>query len=124
VARAALEERKFAMSFARRLKTARLAAGYSTPEKFAEALGVSVRAYRKWESGRTLMPHEYLRADPSAQPLNQGPILAVLMSSLHRINGVRSGLWNGRLGCDASDPGGPPMLGCTSSLSDFPTDRC
>ncbi|MFB7633265.1 helix-turn-helix transcriptional regulator [Streptomyces sp. NPDC056149] len=40
-----------------RLKSARLAAGYSTQQAFAAALGVDVRQVRRWESDKPPWPH-------------------------------------------------------------------
>jgi len=44
-----------------RLKAARLTAGYDTHQKAAAALGVHVDRYRKWESGRTPIPAQYVQ---------------------------------------------------------------
>jgi len=43
-----------------RLKAARIAAGYDTQKPFAAALGIELERYKKWESGRTPIQHEYL----------------------------------------------------------------
>jgi transcriptional regulator with XRE-family HTH domain len=43
-----------------RLKAARIAAGYDTQPPFAKALGIELERYKKWESGRTPIQHEYL----------------------------------------------------------------
>jgi DNA-binding XRE family transcriptional regulator len=51
---------KFKNEFAERLKAARIAAGYATQQEFATALGVPLERYKKWESGRTPMPHQYI----------------------------------------------------------------
>lgn len=53
---------RFKTEFAERLKAARIAAGYSTQQEFAAALGVPIERYKKWESGRTPMPHQYIPA--------------------------------------------------------------
>lgn len=53
---------KFKSEFAERLKAARIAAGYETQQEFATALGVPIERYKKWESGRTPMPHQYIPA--------------------------------------------------------------
>jgi DNA-binding XRE family transcriptional regulator len=53
---------RFKNEFAERLKAARIAAGYSTQQEFASALGVPIERYKKWESGRTPMPHQYIPA--------------------------------------------------------------
>lgn len=52
---------KFKNEFAERLKAARIAAGYSTQQEFASALGVPLERYKKWES-RTPVPHQYIPA--------------------------------------------------------------
>jgi DNA-binding XRE family transcriptional regulator len=53
---------RFKSEFAERLKSARIAAGYETQQEFATALGVPIERYKKWESGRTPMPHQYIPA--------------------------------------------------------------
>lgn len=53
---------RFKSEFAERLKAARIAAGYATQQEFALALGVPIERYKKWESGRTPMPHQYIPA--------------------------------------------------------------
>lgn len=51
---------KFKDEFAVRLRAARIAAGYETMKEFAEALGIQEERYKKWESGRTPIPHEFV----------------------------------------------------------------
>jgi transcriptional regulator with XRE-family HTH domain len=51
---------KYKQELAERLKAARLMAGYDTQQAFAKALGVEWERYRKWESGRTPVPHQYV----------------------------------------------------------------
>lgn len=53
---------KFKSEFAERLKAARITAGYATQQEFATAMGVPIERYKKWESGRTPMPHQYIPA--------------------------------------------------------------
>lgn len=53
---------QFNKAFAARLKAARIAAGYDTQKPFATALGIEVERYKKWESGRTPIQHEYVEA--------------------------------------------------------------
>lgn len=45
---------------AERLRAARIAAEYPTQAEFAKVLGVEVERYKKWESGRTPIPHEFV----------------------------------------------------------------
>lgn len=45
---------------AKNLKAARIAAGYKTQKDFADALGIEVERYKKWESGRTPIQHQYI----------------------------------------------------------------
>lgn len=45
---------------AERLRAARIAAEYTTQAEFAKQLGVEVERYKKWESGRTPIPHEFV----------------------------------------------------------------
>jgi DNA-binding XRE family transcriptional regulator len=52
--------RRFKDDFADRLRSARVAAGYETQAQFALALGVTHERYKKWESGRTPIPHQYV----------------------------------------------------------------
>lgn len=47
-------------SIAERLRAARIAAEYPTQAEFAKQLGVEVERYKKWESGRTPIPHEFV----------------------------------------------------------------
>lgn len=51
---------QFNKQLAERLKAARIAAGYDTKEPFAKALGVELERYKKWESGRTPIQHEFI----------------------------------------------------------------
>jgi hypothetical protein len=51
---------RFKNEFADRLRAARIAAGYQTQMEFAQALGVPIERYKKWETGRTPMPHQYI----------------------------------------------------------------
>lgn len=51
----------FKNAFALRLRSARIVAGYKTQLDFAKALGVDCERYKKWESGRTPMPHGYVK---------------------------------------------------------------
>ena len=45
---------------AKRLKAARVMARYETQKQAADALGVRVDRYEKWESGRTPVPAQYI----------------------------------------------------------------
>lgn len=51
---------QFNKDLALRLKSARIAAGYDTAQEFAKDLGIEYERYKKWESGRTPIQHEYL----------------------------------------------------------------
>jgi hypothetical protein len=51
---------QFNKAFAARLRAARIGAGYDTQPPFAKALGIEIERYKKWESGRTPIQHEYL----------------------------------------------------------------
>jgi DNA-binding XRE family transcriptional regulator len=51
---------QFNKELAMRLKAARIAAGYDTQPQFAKDLGIELERYKKWESGRTPIQHEYL----------------------------------------------------------------
>jgi DNA-binding XRE family transcriptional regulator len=51
---------QFNKDLALRLKSARVAAGYQRAEDFAKELGVAYERYKKWESGRTPIQHEYV----------------------------------------------------------------
>lgn len=51
---------QFNKDLARRVVAARIAAGYERAEDFARDLGVTYDRYKKWESGRTPIQHEYI----------------------------------------------------------------
>lgn len=52
---------QFNKELAARTKAARIAAGYGDAKEFAEKrLGVGYERYKKWESGRTPIQHEYV----------------------------------------------------------------
>lgn len=51
---------QFNRRFAQLLKAARVAAGYRTQKDGAVALGVEFDAYKKYEQGRTALPHELI----------------------------------------------------------------
>jgi hypothetical protein len=53
---------QFNKELALRLKSARVAAGYGTQGPFAKALGIELERYKKWESGRTPIQHEFIPA--------------------------------------------------------------
>jgi transcriptional regulator with XRE-family HTH domain len=51
---------QFNKDLANRLKAARIAAGHENAREFAELMGVAYERYKKWESGRTPIQHEYI----------------------------------------------------------------
>jgi hypothetical protein len=51
---------RFRSEMAKRLISARIVAGYSTKKQAAEALGITLDRYEKWESGRTPVPAQYV----------------------------------------------------------------
>ena len=51
---------RFNQDLAARLKAARIAARHESAPAFAKLLGVEYERYKKWESGRTPIPHEYI----------------------------------------------------------------
>lgn len=51
---------EFNRLFSERLRAARISAGYDSMPPFAKAIGVEWERYKKWESGRTAVPHEHL----------------------------------------------------------------
>jgi hypothetical protein len=51
---------RFKSQMAELLRAARISGGYATQLEFANALGVPVERYKKWESGRTPIPHQYI----------------------------------------------------------------
>lgn len=53
---------KFRSEMAERLKAARIMARYETQKRAADALGVGLDRYEKWESGRTPVPAQYIGA--------------------------------------------------------------
>lgn len=56
-------------AIAERLRAARIAAGFSTQAQFAKALRIEVERYKKWESGRTPIPAEFVA--PACELLGQ-----------------------------------------------------
>lgn len=53
---------RFRNEMAEKLKSARIVARYETQLQAAQALGVGLDRYRKWESGRTPVPAQYIPA--------------------------------------------------------------
>lgn len=51
---------RYRAEIAERLRSARIMAGYSTQAEFAKALGIELERYKKWESGRTPIPYQYV----------------------------------------------------------------
>lgn len=51
---------KFRAEMARRLVSARIVAKYETKKQAADALGIGLDRYEKWESGRTPIPADYV----------------------------------------------------------------
>lgn len=52
---------KLRAEMAKRLMSARIVAGYSTKKQAADALGITLDRYEKWESGRTPVPAQYIK---------------------------------------------------------------
>lgn len=52
---------QFNKELALRLRSARIAAGYENMREFAQLAGIEYERYKKWESGRTPIQHEYMR---------------------------------------------------------------
>lgn len=51
---------KLKNELATRLRSARIVAGYATQQAAAEALGIQLDRYRKWEKGRSPVPAQYV----------------------------------------------------------------
>lgn len=51
---------RFRAEMAKRLSSARIVAGFATKKRAAEALGVGLDRYEKWETGRTPIPAQYV----------------------------------------------------------------
>lgn len=51
---------KFRAEMAKRLMSARIVAKYETKKQAADALGIGLDRYEKWESGRTPIPAQYV----------------------------------------------------------------
>lgn len=51
---------KFRAEMAKRLTSARIVAKYETKKQAADALGIGLDRYEKWESGRTPIPAQYV----------------------------------------------------------------
>jgi transcriptional regulator with XRE-family HTH domain len=45
---------------AKRLRSARIVAGYATQKEAADALGITIDRYETWEKGRTPVPAQYV----------------------------------------------------------------
>lgn len=53
---------RFRAEMAKRLRSARVVAGYATQKQAADALRIGLDRYEKWESGRTPIPAQYIGA--------------------------------------------------------------
>lgn len=51
---------RFRAEMAKRLRSARVVAGYSTQKQAADALRIGLDRYEKWENGRTPIPAQYI----------------------------------------------------------------
>lgn len=51
---------RFRAEMAKRLMSARIVAGFTTKKAAADALGIGLDRYEKWESGRTPIPAQYV----------------------------------------------------------------
>lgn len=51
---------RFRADMAKRLSSARIVAGFQTKKQAADALGIGLDRYEKWESGRTPIPAQYV----------------------------------------------------------------
>jgi transcriptional regulator with XRE-family HTH domain len=67
--------------FARRLQSARIAAGYATMRDFAEVLGVAEARYRRWEAAETEPDLFHLQKIAKIT----GASLDALISGAHRL---------------------------------------
>lgn len=70
---------KVRSEIAKRLKSARIVAGYATQREAADALGIRVDRYEKWESGRTPVPAQYV-----------GPVCALFNIDANYLFGVEA----------------------------------
>lgn len=52
---------QFNKELALRLRSARISVGYENMREFAQLAGIEYERYKKWESGRTPIQHEYMR---------------------------------------------------------------
>lgn len=68
---------KFRAEMARRLSSARVVAGFVTKREAADALGVRLDRYEKWETGRTPVPAQYV-----------GPVCALFHIDANYLFGV------------------------------------
>lgn len=52
---------RFREEMAEKLRAARVVAGFNTQLEAAQALGIGLDRYTKWESGRTPVPAQYIQ---------------------------------------------------------------
>jgi hypothetical protein len=70
---------RFRSEMAKRLTSARIVAGYSTKKLAADALGITLDRYEKWESGRTPVPAQYV-----------GPVCALFHIDANYLFGIEA----------------------------------
>lgn len=70
---------KFRSEMAKRLRAARVMARYETQKQAADALGVGVDRYEKWEGGRTPVPAQYI-----------GPVCALFHVDANYLFGIET----------------------------------
>jgi DNA-binding XRE family transcriptional regulator len=70
---------KFRSEMAKRLRAARVMARYETQKQAADALGVGLDRYEKWENGRTPVPAQYI-----------GPVCALFHVDANYLFGIET----------------------------------
>lgn len=70
---------------AKRLTSARIVAGFSTKKMAADALGITLDRYEKWENGRTPVPAQYV-----------GPVCELFHTDANYLFGIETATVTGR----------------------------
>lgn len=76
-------------TFGKRLKAARIAAGYSSAQQFAHVLGLEPHTYRKYERGQSEMNYDVLTRTCELLKVTPNDLLPI--AAQHRSDGLQSG---------------------------------
>lgn len=75
---------KVRSDIAKRLKAARVMARFATQKEAADALGVGIDRYEKWESGRTPVPAQYVGPVCELYGIDANYLFGVAQAQSHR----------------------------------------